>query len=313
MSFSANVKKELMSVETESPCCIKSLAYGMLLFGRSFNHHSISMMTDNAEVAEAYRKAVKAATGVTVDLSETPSGKFVLSVTEKSDREKILDCYGMTGREYALRINRAILTNESDDENSCCFSAFVRGAFLSCGTVCDPNKMYALEFVVQYLKLSEDMKALLGEMGLPPKVTQRRGVRVVYYKDSTNIEDILTLMGAMTSSLELMSVKVYKDVRNRVNRRTNFETANITRTVAASLDQIEAIEYIEKNADMALLPADLRQTAYLRKENPDMSLRELGECFDPPVTRSVVNNKLMKLMKLAKNLKAQKTENNGGR
>lgn len=305
MSFSANVKQELMEIETESPCCIKSLAYGMLLFGRSFNRHSISMMTDNKDVAQAYRNAVERATGIKVDCDVTPSGKFVLSVKEKSDREKIFDCYGMTGKEYALRINRAILTNEADDENNCCFSAFIRGAFLSCGTICDPNKMYALEFVVQYLKLSEDMKALLGEMGISPKVTQRRGVRVVYYKDSTNIEDILTLMGATMSSLELMGVKVYKDMRNRVNRRTNFETANITRTVEASLDQIDAIKYLEENSDMSLLSADLRQVAYLRQENPDMSLRELGECFDPPITRSAVNNKLMKLMKMAKNLKAQ--------
>lgn len=305
MSFSANVKQELMELETENPCCIKSLAYGMLLFGRSFNHHSISMMTDNKAVADAYREAVEKATGVIVDCDKTPSGKYVLSVKKKSDREKIFDCYGMTGKEYALRINRAILTNEADDENNCCFSAFVRGAFLSCGTMCDPNKMYALEFVVQYLKLSEDMKALLGEMGLAPKVTQRRGVRVVYYKDSTNIEDILTLMGATMSSLEIMGVKVYKDMRNRVNRRTNFETANITRTVTASVDQIDAIEYLEENSDMSLLPPELRQVAALRQENPDMSLRELGECFDPPISRSAVNNKLMKLTKMAKSLKAQ--------
>lgn len=308
MSFSAKVKKELMSLETESQCCKKSLAYGMLLFGRSFNHHSISMMTDNSEVAEAYRKAVKEATGVSVDFLKTPAGKYILSVSDKSDREKILECYGMTGREYALRINRAILTNESDDENNCCFSAFVRGAFLSCGTVCDPNKMYALEFVVQYLKLSEDMKALLGEMGLTPKVTQRRGVRVVYYKDSTNIEDILTLMGATESSLEVMGIKVYKDMRNRVNRRTNFETANISRTVAAAFDQMEAIEYIYSHMDEALLPEDLRLTARLRQENIDMSLRELGECFDPPISRSAVNNKLMKLMKIADGLKEKNSE-----
>lgn len=305
MSFSSNVKQELMEIETENPCCLKSLAYGMLLFGRSFNHHSISMMTDNKEVAEAYKKAVEAATAVCVDCDETPSGKYILSVKEKSYREKIFDCYGMTGREYALRINRAILSNESDDENNCCFSAFVRGAFLSCGTVCDPNKMYALEFVIPYMKLSEDMKALLSEMGIQPKVTQRRGLRIVYYKDSSNIEDILTLMGATMSSLEIMGVKVYKDMRNRVNRRTNFETANITRTVAASVDQIDAIEYLEKNADMSAFPPDLRQMASLRQENPDMSLRELGECFDPPITRSAVNNKLMKLVKAAKELKAQ--------
>lgn len=305
MSFSSDVKRELMEIETDNPCCIKSLAYGMLLFGRSFNHHSISMMTDNEEVADSYKKAVKSATGVDVDCDKTPSGKYVLSVKDKSDREKIFDCYGMTGREYALRINRAILTNETDDENNCCFSAFVRGAFLSCGTVCDPNKMYALEFVIQYLKLSEDMKALLVEMGIQPKVTQRRGLKIVYYKDSTSIEDLLTLMGATMSSLEIMGIKVYKDMRNRVNRRTNFETANITRTVTASVDQIDAIEYLEEHMDMSTLSSDLRHTAYLRKENPDMSLRELGECFDPPITRSAVNNKLMKLVKTAKELKTQ--------
>lgn len=293
-----------MEIETDNPCCVKALAYGMLLFGRSFNHHSISMMTDNGDIACAYSQAVQRATGASVDCDKTPSGKFILSVKDKADREKIFDCYGMTGREYALRINRAILSNETDDENNCCFSAFVRGAFLSCGTVCDPNKMYALEFVVQYLKLSEDLRALLSEMEIEPKVTQRRGLKIVYYKDSSSIEDLLTLMGATMSSLEIMGIKVYKDMRNRVNRRTNFETANITRTVAASVDQIEAIEYLEKHSSMSAFSEDLVLAARLRKENPDMSLRELGECFDPPITRSAVNNKLTKLVKAAAELKS---------
>ena len=309
MSFSSNVKEELLSIEVENPCCIKSMAYGMLLFGRSFNYSSISMMTDNENVAYKYKEIVKAATNVEADLTVTQSGKYILSVESEEDRKTVFDVFNLTGKETSLRINRSILTNEADDENGCCFSSFIRGAFLSCATICDPNKMYSLEFIVPYMKLSEDLKALLTEVGIEPKITSRRGVRIVYYKGSSNIEDVLTLMGATMSSLEIMSIKVYKDVRNRVNRRVNFENANISRTVDAAMNQIQAIEYISEAVGIDSLPDELKTMALLRTENPDMSLRELGEIFEPPITRSAVNHKLNKIMEFYKTiLKEQETE-----
>lgn len=300
MSFSANVKEELLNIEIENPCCLKAMAYGMLLFGRSFKLSGISMLTDNQATATMYQRLVKEVADVDVTCTVSPSGKYILSVDSLEDRAKVFATFNLTGKESSLRINRSNLTNDADDEEFCCFRAFVRGAFLSCGTICDPNKMYSLEFIVQFLRLSEDLLVLLNEMGVQAKSTQRRGVRVVYYKDSGTIEDVLTMMGATMSSIEIMGIKVLKDVRNRVNRRTNFETANITRTVAASMEQVEAIEYIEENMGFEMLSEDLKLMAMLRTENPDVSLRELGEMFDPPISRSSVNHKLTKLINIAK-------------
>lgn len=305
MSFSANVKDELLNIEVENRCCLKAMAYGMLLFGRAFNANAISMMTDNQNTALMYQKLVKGVAGIDVSCIVSPSGKYILSVDSPDDRKAVFSAFNLTGSERSLRINRSNLTNDTDDEEECCFRAFIRGAFLSCGTVCDPNKMYSLEFIVPYMKLSEDLQVLLSEMGAPAKVTQRRGIRVVYYKDSSVIEDVLTMMGAMMSAVEIMGVKVLKDVRNRVNRRTNFETANISRTVAAAMEQVEAIEYLDENIGFETLPEDLKEMAILRTENPDISLRELGEMFEPPISRSSVNHKLMKLMSIVKKHKSE--------
>lgn len=305
MSFSANVKEELLNMEIENRCCLKAMAYGMLLFGRAFNANAISMMTDNQNTALMYQKLVKEVTGVDVKCTVSPSGKHILSIDGAEERKAVFSAFNLTGTERSLRINRSNLTNDADDEDECCFRAFIRGAFLSCGTVCDPNKMYSLEFIVPYMKLSEDLQVLLSEMGVPAKVTQRRGIRVVYYKDSGMIEDVLTMMGAMMSAVEIMGVKVLKDVRNRVNRRTNFETANISRTVAASMEQVEAIEYLDENIGFETLPDDLKTMAILRVENPDISLRELGEMFEPPISRSSVNHKLTKLMTIVKKHKSE--------
>ena len=307
MSFSTDVKKELIKNEPEFPCCLKAMAYGMLLFGRSFTVNDISMMTDCEATADGYIDIVKRTVGVPVRKTVSPSGgKFILSVESRSDREKVLSYFNLTGKEQYQRINRSVLTNEGDDENNCCFSAIIRGAFLSCGTVCDPNKMYTLEFVVPFKKLSQDLLFLLEEQKLNPKMTVRRGVPVIYFKDSTNIEDILAMMGASTAMLEIVGIKALKDVRNRVNRVMNFDNANIAKTVSASAAQIEAIDIIENTVGIDELPPELKEIAVLRRENPEMSLRELGESLSPPASRSGVNHKLMKLMDMARKIKSEK-------
>lgn len=307
MSFSTEVKNELMSCEPNYPCCIRAMAYGMLLFGRSFKYNNISMMTDCEETAEAYASIVFKATGVNVTKTVSPSGcKYILSVDTQEDRDKVFSSFNLTGNERSQRINRSVLTNEGDDENNCCFSSFIKGAFLSCGTVCDPNKMYSLEFVVQYMKLSEDLFDLLSESQLTPKQIKRRGIYVVYFKDGSNIEDILAFMGASNAMLEIVGIRALKDVRNRVNRVTNFDNANIAKTVLAASAQIDAIRLIEKTTGLEGLPPELGEIAALRCEYPEMSLRELGEVLEPPVSRSGVNHRLMKIMDIAKKIKLQK-------
>ena len=186
----------------------------------------------------------------------------------------------------------------SDD----CPAALLRWAFLACGAVGNPETGYHLEFSVPYYNLSRDLLALLRELGFGAKHVCRKGAHVVYFKESEQIEDCLTLMGAPNASLELMGVKMVKDIRNNANRVTNCESANIDKTVAAAAVHVEAVRKIEARGGLELLPEDLREAARPRLENPDMSLRELGEAMEPPLSRSGVNHRLLRIVEFAEKL-----------
>lgn len=296
MSFSQDVKSELALMTDLSDCCMKAQAYGMLLFGKYYSQTKIGLLTENKNVANAYSVLCKEACGVKPRLSKTQAGNYSLSVSIQSEILKIMRVFGQSRQNVTLRINRA---NFEDD---CCYASFLRGVFLSCGTIADPMKNYHLEFVIPFLKLTNDFMTLLGDMGLSPKMVERGNAYVVYFKDSENIEDFLTLIGAASSSLELMGVKMMKDVRNKINRKINFETANISRTVNASMAQIAAIEKIEKVKGLSWLSDQLKEIAIIRKENPDMSLDEIRNKLGGEISRSGVNHRLNRLIKIADDL-----------
>lgn len=296
MSFSHDVKIELSKLTELEECCVIAQAYGMVLFGRCFSTFDICIQSDYSEVAQCYQSFIQRACGVTPKLTVSEAGKQLVEVENKADRLKIFETFGQA-ESGALRINRA---NIADD---CCASAFVRGAFLSCGTVTAPDKDYHLEFAVPYLNICKDLMKLLEEYDFRPKMVVRKGVRVIYFKDSESIEDILTFMGAANSSLEIMGVKMYKDMRNNINRKTNFETANITRTVDAAMQQVEAIRKIERCRGLDSLPEQLRKVALIRRDNPEMSLREIGEVIDEPISRSGINHRLRRIVEIAQEIK----------
>ncbi len=313
MSFSSQIKDELIKITDMPECCLRAMAYGMLLFGRSFNSSAISLMTDNEAVAKKYVDVVEKSTGVKVGMNVSEAGKYTLDVTDEMQRKEILNFFSLTGKERTLRIDRGNLLNESDseDENlNCCNAAFLKGAFLSCGTASDPNKSYHIEFVVPFKTLSMDLMKVLTDYGFKAKHMVRRYVNVIYIKDSESIEDLLAVMGAHTSCLEIMNIKIYKDLRNRTNRINNFETANISRTVMASFDQIMAIEKIIQSGSFDSLPDDFKQVAKLRMENDDLSLKQIGEMCFPPMSRSAVNHRLKKLIEIADKLDKPTEEEN---
>lgn len=312
MSFSAKVKQELTQIKDLPPCCSHALTYGLLLFARSFNYSGISIMTEHQCVADEYFHMVKDTAGVTPDYKLSKAGKYTVSIAKPEDMTKVFDCFSLSGKEAVMRINRGNLLNDCkgdpDEPWNCCNGAFLRGAFLSCGTITDPNKGYHLEFVVPYRALSRDLLKMLTEYDLKAKCMTRRGVNVIYLKDSESIEDLLNIIGARNCAFEIMNIKIFKDVRNSANRKSNFNVANITRTVNASYDQVEAFVKIQSSPLYDKLDEDTRAFLMLRIDNPDASLRELGEMFDPPLSRSAVNYKIKKLMTVyEKNLK--KNEN----
>lgn len=303
MSFSSDVKEELARLIPESDCCLTAQAYGMLQLGRSFTASLVSLHTENAAVAMAYQSFVATVCGLTssdLPLSVRSSGIHAVIVPDAAHRLHILERFGHGSSDVVIRLNRANFECDS------CPSAYLRGAFLGCGTVTDPNADYHLEFSVPYYRLSRDLLALMGELGLHARAVRRKGNYIVYLKESGQIEDCLTMIGATNASLELMSIKMVKDIRNTANRIANCESANIDKTVSAAMVQIQAIRDIEQQQGLDGLPLELRELAVLRMDNPDMSLRELGEMLDPSISRSGVNHRLRRLMEIADDLKAHR-------
>ena len=302
MSFSSQIKDEIMKNVELPECCTHAFAYGMLLFGRSFNLSDISLLTDNGAVAEKYVDIIRNASDVTGNLTVSKAGKYTVEFKEENDRRKVLSSFSSSGKEIVQRVDRGNLSNDSGGETGemgCCDISFLKGAFLSCGTASDPNKSYHMEFVVPYKMLSLDLMKMLNDYGIKAKHMVRRYVNVIYIKDSESIEDLLALLGAHNAALEVINIKIYKDIRNITNRRINFENANLTKTAEAAFEQMKAIETIKEKGIYPTLTDDLKQIANIRYENPDASLRDIGVMCDPPLSRSAINHRLKKLIALA--------------
>jgi len=299
MSFSSDVKNELVSDIPDKACCRAALAYGMLEFAHAFHGEEISLLTEQTAVADRYGQLVSAVCGVDEPTVDTLRRRVQLQVRRFDrllDRQRILERFGHGMDDVSVRLNRANLDCDQ------CARALLRGAFLSCGAVTDPNHDYHLEFTVPFYNLSRDLLALLGEVGFPAKAVTRNGSYVVYIKESERIEDCLTYLGAPRATLELMNVKMVKSIRNNTNRRFNCENANMYKTIAAAGIHLQAVRRIEETCGIGALPPDLQPLARLRLDNPDMSLRELGEAMDPPLSRSGVNHRLQRLLAFAEKI-----------
>lgn len=291
MSFCSNVKNELISIRP-SGCCKPSYTYGFMLFGRSFSFKRIALQTGNENVAKAYADLIKYTYKVTAKItcggSKRPTYKA--EVESEGDRLKILASVDFGINESA--IDRSLFLRE------CCVASFLRGAFLACGNVNDPQKEYRAEFAVKNAGLANDLSLLLSEQGITMRTTSRGNGFVLYTKDSETVEDLLTLIGATHSALEIMDTKIMKSVKNNINRAGNCDSANISKTVEASIKQRTAIEYLERTDRLYSLPQELLDAALLRKNNPEATLKELCRIADTPLTVSGLNHRLKKITEI---------------
>ncbi len=299
MSFSADVKKELTST-ISSACCYKAEAFAMLLFGRAFNINEISLMTEFKEVAYRYASCIRDLTDVTPDINESQAGNFKVSVSSKADRLKILEFFGYTGKELALRVNLSNLEQTNED---CCSKAFIRGAFLVCGSITDPEKDYHIEFTVAKAKLCDDLLQIIGDAGLKAKKITRNNSYVVYSKEAEAVEDFIGNMGANNAFMHIMKTRAVKDIKNQINRRSNFESANMLRSIEAGLKQIKMIEFILSKISLDDMTPDLAQLCQIRLDNPEASLDEIGKMMTPPISRSAVSRRFKKLEAIEEELK----------
>lgn len=183
--------------------------------------------------------------------------------------------------------------------SDCCSRAYLRALFLMCGYISDPEKAYALELTVDTPGLAEDTRRLLSSFSIDAGVTRHKGKYVVYSRDGEAVAQALRVMGANMALLHLENLRIVKGLRNRVNRIVNFETANLARTAKTAMKQVRAIDLIDRTIGILNLPQALRDIADVRRSNPDLTLEELGRLLKPPASKSAVNHRMRRIMKLA--------------
>ena len=305
MSFSYEVKNELCRLEVQRHCCARAEAYGILLYCNTFNSGEVRIVTENPNFAARLPRLFQRAFRIQFDRRPEPDapGKLVFQITEPEKLDHIIDALG-----YAPEQNLVLHINFGLLEEECCRGAFLRGVFFAGGSVTDPHTRYHLELATSHLQVSRELDSLLRDNGFPPKSVNRNGSCITYFKQSDQIEDFLTRIGAPVAAMHVMDAKMEKDLRNSVNRRLNCDNANLDKAVDAALEQIDAIRRLERTGRLEKLPERLRQTAAARLKNPELSLSELAAGFTPAITKSCLNHRLRKLMELARAVPSEDEE-----
>ena len=275
----------------------------MLLFSRELSAGSVCFQSESGSssqlFAELFRRVFRTEPSCKTNTRRNGTVLYSYEITDPKLISEIYSRYRIDPEER--EINSEIIATNS-------LGVFTAGAFLACGSVNDPEKEYHLEFAVPDDKLASELKALLGDIGVNAKTSIRRGQHIVYIKGSESIEDTLTFIGAQQCTLDLMNVKIYKDVRNKANRIANCDSANIDKVVNAAVKQLEDIKLIDRTLGLDNISEELRDIAQLRLDNLDMSLREIGDTLEPPISRSGVNHRFKRLAKIADDIREGRTD-----
>ena len=298
LSFSAAAKEEVCRCFPHNHCCALAQCFGILLFCNSFSSEGIKIITESRDFAYILPRLFKKAFDVTFDSypSLASPGKLVFQISEPDKIEEIMSSFGFSAQDtLALHINYPVV------EEECCRNAFLRGAFLAGGSVTDPGKGYHLEFATTHFAVSRECNVLMQEiLGFYPKTAARNGGQVLYMKQSDQIADFLTYLGAPLASMGILEAKLEKELNNKVNRRCNCDDANTSKVVEAAQEQLTAIRSLRELGLIEKLPAKMKQAALARENNPSASLSELAAMMDPAITKPAMNNRMKKLVQMAK-------------
>ena len=294
-SFAGKVKNELCRTPVQRLCCARAEAYGVLLYGNTSSPTEVRLITESADFAARLPRLFQRAFGLKFDrLPEEERGKLIFGITDRSKLDRIINQLGYDPRQnLVLHVNFGLL------EDECCRTAFLRGAFLAGGSVTDPEKRYHLELDTGHAQASREVAALLTEMGFLPHSVRRGGSSVIYFKQSEHIEDLLTTIGAPAAAMDIMTAKVDKEIRNGANRAMNCDSANLQKQMNASDEQLRAIERLAKQDGLKSLPKALQEIAVARLNAPDLTLEQLGQTLNPPLSKSGVNHRMRRLMEYA--------------
>ncbi len=292
MSFASEVREELCEDFPDRHCCLVAECYGILLYCNTFTGNEIRIVTENRPFAMRLPRLFRRALGVEFD--QLPSilqpGKCTFVLCDPEKLAAVFSAFGLERNALAVHINFGIL------EDACCRRSFFRGAFLSGGSVTDPDKRYHLELVTGHLKINDEARSLLQELELEPKDTRRGGSSVLYIKQSDRIVDFLSMIGAQLSAMKILQAKVEKSMRNRVNRRVNCDTANLTKAVDAAQEQLSAIRLLRQQGQLDTLPPKILEAAILRESHPEATLSELAAMTNPPVSKPAFSHRMRSLV-----------------
>lgn len=184
-------------------------------------------------------------------------------------------------------------------QSNCCKRAFLAGVFLCQGTMSTPKKQYHLEYICGGEEKAKQLVSLIGQFHVEARITVRKHQYVVYVKEADRISDLLTVMQAMVAVMDFENVRVEREIKGNINRRVNCEAANIGKTVSAAMEQIADIELIRDTIGLGTLSQELYDTAVMRLQHDDLSLKALGAMMDPPVGKSGMNHRFQKIKKIA--------------
>ena len=304
MSFTAEVKDELSRVETTRGCCSKAELAALVRIEGTLNisgpdRYRLEVATETAPVARTVIKLLHGVYGLKTELTVRRSvlhktNNYLITVPTQPKLSGALSELGILGDQgFSLGIDPALVRRD------CCAIAYLRGAFLGGGFVADPHGDFHFELTAESEQLAEDLVVLMARFDIEARVAKRRGTFAVYLKGAEPIITFLALVGAHRALLRTEDVRIVKSVRNDVNRLVNAEIANQQKTAEAAVGQIQAIEALRATRGLESLPPALRELAQLRLENPDVSLRELGELADPPLSKSAVYHRVRRIEELA--------------
>ena len=320
MSFSSSVKDELSrQMPGARHCQIAETAAILSLCGRvkisASDHFWIEIHTENVAVARKYFTLLKKTFNIRTDVSirsgmnHGRSRTYIVAVREHEEALKVLQAVKLINSQGEIGENLSLIRNVVL-QNACCRRAFIRGAFLAAGSISAPEKFYHFEIVCPTEPKAEQLKNIIATFDIEAKIVPRKKYYVVYIKEGSQIVDILNVMEAPVSLMELENIRIVKEMRGSVNRQVNCETANINKTVSAAVKQIEDIRFIQSVAGLSGLPESLQEMARIRLERPEATLKELGEALEPPVGKSGVNHRLRKLSLVAEELRQQFPDRN---
>lgn len=291
ISFATSVKESVSALPVKSACCKRAMLYGMLWLASVRDETKIVLSFEDEEAAASCERLLLEIFEGECDIEYYKSG-YRVTVTDKVTLKAIDEDFG-----GFAELNDGFFLCEN------CHRHFMRGAFLCGGTVNAPSREYHLELHSKY-----DLKpltAVFNLSGIFPHITVRGENNILYVKNSEEISDFLHCIGARGAAFDLINEKIVREIRNNANRQKNFDTANINRSVKANKPQVEAVEYLMANNLLVKLSPQLRETALLRRENPDMSLSDLAAMHDPAITKSGLTHRLKAIVEAAEEFKKQ--------